>query len=198
MTGFIETPRFPDEIAAWAVGGRGFQTIVTDTYGGIEYRNAAWSQSRGVYDVAEALRETNPNATYAFKALRNMFRVVMGQEYAFRFKDYQDFKDEGGGIFVQLTSTTFQMYKHYAISPLSYNQIVQKPVSATVAVTGGVSPVVDYTTGIVTVSSGTPTSWTGEFDVPVRFAEDMPQVGLDQTGAFYNWQSLKLIEVRNP
>jgi hypothetical protein len=48
---FIETPRFPDEVSAWAVGGRAFQTIATENYGGYEYRNAAWAQARGMWDV---------------------------------------------------------------------------------------------------------------------------------------------------
>jgi hypothetical protein len=34
--------------------------------------------------------------------------------------------------------------------------------------------------------------------VPVRFAEDLPRFGLDSTGAYFNWQSLRVIEIRNP
>lgn len=198
MATFIETPRFPDEIAYWAIGGRGFKTTVVEAYGGDEYRVAAWSQARGVWDISQALRNANLNSAYSIPKLRNFFRVCKGQLYAFRFKDFSDYTDEGGGVFVMLTSTTFQMYKQYAISPLADTQIIQKPVSATVVVTGGSGASVDYTTGIVTVSSGTPTSWTGQFDIPVRFAEDMPQLGPDSSGALYDWQNLKLIEVRNP
>lgn len=195
---FTET-RFPDWIAYWMEGGRGFQTILTDTYGGQEYRNAAWSQARGEYDVRqEALLSLRSTSSYYFKPLRDLYRVSMGQFGGFRFKDYQDYSDDGGGIFVMLTATTFQMYKHYAVGGNTYDQIVQKPVSATVVVTGGTTPVVDYTTGIVTVASGTPTSWTGQFDVPVRFGTDTPLIGPETTGAMYDWQSLKLIEIRNP
>ncbi len=196
---FLETPRFPDEIAAWAVGGRGFMTTVVETYGGDEYRNSAWSQARGEWDFADGLRTADAmSSTLAQKLLRNMFMVARGQLNAFRFKDYSDYTDEGGGIFAMLTATTFQMYKHYTRGALSYDQIIQKPVSATVVVTGGSGASVDYTTGIVTVSSGTPTSWTGQFDIPVRFGGDMPKNGLDPSGALYNWQGIKLIEVRNP
>ena len=200
MTGFIETPRFPDFVAAWAQGGRGFKTTVVETNGGDEYRNANWAMARAEYQIQNAWTSADKtNSTYNWIATRNMFMVAMGQLYAFRFKDFRDYQDEGQGRFVQLTPTTFQMYKNYAISPLSYAQIIQKPVVGTVVVTGGVAPVVDYTTGIVTVSSGTPGSWTGEFDVPVRFNTDMPAFGLDEgTGAQQNWQSMKLIEVRNP
>jgi uncharacterized protein (TIGR02217 family) len=200
MSGFIETPRFPEFVSAWAIGGRGFKTSIVETDGGNEYRNAQWSLARGTWQVQNAWMSANPqNNVFNWKATRNMFMVARGRLNAFRFKDPLDYSDEGAGVFVQLTPTTFQMYKNYAIAPLSYAQIIQKPVVGTVVVTGGVSPVVDYTTGIVTVSSGTPGSWTGQFDVPVRFDDDMPANGLDEsTGALMNWQTLKLVEVRNP
>jgi uncharacterized protein (TIGR02217 family) len=199
--GFIEGPRFPDDVAAWATGGRGFKTNIVETYGGDEYRTAAWTQQRGEWEVVNAWRSCNSSsvASARITSVRNFFRACMGQLGAFRFKDFTDFQDEGGGIFVLLTATTFQMYKAYIVGTNEFDQIIQKPVSATVVVTGGVSPVVDYTTGIVTVASGTPTSWTGQFDIPCRFNSDMPDIGLDESsGALYNWQSLKVVEVRNP
>ncbi len=196
---FLESPRFPDEIAAWAIGGRGFMTTVVETYGGDEYRNSAWSIARGEWDFTDGLRTADAmSATLAQYLLRNMFMVARGQLNAFRFKDFSDYTDEGGGVFVMLTATTFQMFKHYVRGALTYDQIIQKPVSGTVTVTGGSGASVDYTTGIVTVASGTPTSWVGQFDVPVRFGGDMPKNGLDPSGALYNWQGIKLIEVRNP
>lgn len=198
MATFIETPRFPDEISAWASGGRGFKTTVVETYGGDEYRNAAWSQSRGEWDISEVLRSTNPSSAYAHKIIRNYFRVCKGQLYGFRFRDPEDNSDEGGGVFVQLTATTFQMYKQYAIAPLSDLQIIIKPVAGSIVVTGGSGASVDSTTGVVTVSSGTPTSWTGSFDFPVRFDGDLPRMGLDSSGAYFNWQGLRIIEIRNP
>jgi uncharacterized protein (TIGR02217 family) len=200
---FLESPRFPDEIAFWATGGRGFKTTVIETYGGDEYRNAAWSQRRGEWSVANAWRRNySSNAQYNLPTLTAFINVARGQLGAFRFKDFTDYKDSdagGAGTFVMIDSTHFQMYKTYTNGAQTYAALIQKPVSGTVIVTGGSSPSVDYTTGIVTVSSGTPTSWTGQYDVPVRFAEDISTLGPDEsTGALYNWQALKLIEVRNP
>lgn len=201
MSSFVETPRFPEWISFWARGGRGWKPTITETYGGQEYRNNPWAQMRGEWywdnQDAAAFSQNPSLASLSYSALRNLFAVSQGTA-AFRFKDFRDFKDDAGGIFVMLTATTFQMYKHYAVSPLSYNQIIQKPVTGSVTVNGGASPVVDYTTGIVTVASGTPTSWVGEFDIPVRFNGDIPQVGPDSSGAQINWSSLKLVEVRNP
>ena len=196
---FIETPRFPDDIAVYGVGGRGFNTVIVETFGGNEYRNSAWAQARGAWDISAALRVTNPSiATYNFNLLRDFFMVARGRFNAFRFKDFKDYKDDAGGVLVGLTGTTFQMYKTYTAGSTTYTQIIQKPKSATVVVTGGSTPVVDYTTGIVTVASGTPASWRGEFDIPARFEMDMPSAGLDSSGALYDWQSMKIVEVRNP
>jgi len=196
---FIETPRFPVEISAWAKGGRAFKTNVIETYGGNEYREATWVFARGQWDVQEAFRTSNPSNAYAVQAFISFFNACMGQLYGFRFKDWKDYQaDATTGFFQMIDSTHFQMYKKYAISPLEYDQIIQKPVSSTVTVTGGTGATVDYTTGIVTVSSGTPTAWAGEFDIPCRFADDMPMMGFDNsTGALYSWESLKLIEIRN-
>lgn len=213
---FLETPRFPDEIAAWAVGGRGFMTTVVETYGGNEYRNAAWSQARGKWEVLQdAVRMGNPSSPRSMQALRTLFRVCAGQLYGFRFKDYQDYQDEAGGVLgttgLAVGSTlAYQMFKDYVLSPLSYQQIIQKPVASTIAVyNNGVLQTtpgqysLDSTTGIVTFVSqptvGHTLTWTGEFDVPVRFATDDPRLGLEpQTGAVWEWQQLTLIEIRNP
>jgi uncharacterized protein (TIGR02217 family) len=199
---FLDTPRFPDSVAIWATGGRGFSTTVVETLGGQETRNANWTNARGKWNVSEALRTVSANgatqlAAYNQAALRNYFRVSQGQLYGFRFKDFSDFKDEGFGVFSMLTATTFQMYKQYALGAGTGLQIIQKPVSGTVVVTGGVTPSVNYTTGVVTVASGTPTAWTGEFDIPCRFAEDFPDMGMDASGALFSWRNMNLIEIRD-
>jgi uncharacterized protein (TIGR02217 family) len=200
MTAFLESPRFPDEIAYWAIGGRAFQTIVVQTYGGDEYRNAAWQYALGEWDFQDAWRVADANSAWASlaqKLLRNFFAVLYGQLGAFRFKDFSDYTDEGHGVFTAIDATHFQMFKAYTSGSATYNHPVYKPVTGTVTVTGGSSPSVDYTTGVVTVSSGTPTSWVGQFDKPVRFGSDLPKMGPDSSGALYNWQGIKLVEVRN-
>lgn len=206
MAGFINTPFLAYEISAWAIGGRGWKTTVVETYGGDEYRNAAWSEARGEWDISEALRSTNSASAFNYVALRNMHRLCRGMLYAFRMRDPMDYTDEGSGVWTALGGGAYQMYKNYAISPLSETQIIQKPEPvnsaspgyAGIAITGHTGGTLDYNTGILTGGSGTPTAWTGRFHVPVRFAEDLPRFGLDQTGAYFNWQSLKVIEVRNP
>jgi uncharacterized protein (TIGR02217 family) len=193
---FNETQLDP-QISYYVIGGRRFMTTTVQTYGGDEFRNAAWAIGLGQWDIASALRSTNPHNTYAYRALRNLFFTSLGQWGGFRMRDWKDYQDEGGGIFVLLTATTFQMYKRVTLNGVNYDQIINKPATP-IVVTGGTTPVVDYTTGIVTVASGTPTAWTGNYDIAVRFADDTIAMGPDNTAAYYEWQQVKLVELRNP
>lgn len=195
---FNET-RLDPAISYYAVGGRRFQTTFVQTYGGDTFANAAWAIGLGEWEIQSALRSTNPNNAYAYRALRNLFFTSLGGFGGFRMRDWKDYQDEGGGIFVTLTSTTFQMYKRVTLNGVNYDQIVNKPVSPIVVV-GGSGVSVDYTTGIVTVASGTPTSWTGTYDIAVRFADDTMGTGMgpDQSYAYYEAQQVKLVEIRNP
>ena len=188
---------FPLEVSAWASGGRGYYTTVVRTYGGNEFRNAAWAQPLGEWDVQEALRSTRPGSSFAVAALRKFLMAGVGQLNGFRFRDPQDNTDEGGGILTHISGSTYQLYKRYSITSINTDVIIQKPVSP-IIVTGGTVSGIDYTTGIVTMTTGTPTSWTGTFDIPARFAEDVPNIGLDlSSGALWNWQQLKIIEIRD-
>lgn len=41
-------------------------------------------------------------------------------------------------------------------------------------------------------------TWTGQFDVPVRFGTDLAKIGLGSEGALYEWQSIIIMEFRIP
>lgn len=212
MPGFLETPRFPDQVAAWAIGGAGFYTTVVQTYGGDEFRNGAWSQPLGVWTFIEVLRSQGVDfdrARYTFSTLRNFHRISRGMLGAFRFRDYNDYQDEGKGIFVAIDSTHFQMYKLYdeienVTTTETDTQIIQKPQPADVAsdypgivIAGGGTYDLDYTTGIVTKTGGSdPTGWIGNFDKPVRLDVDDQKLGPISNGAFRQWEALRLVEIR--
>ena len=148
---FIET-RFPDDISYGATGGPGFQTDVVVVNSGHEQRNAAWQDARGMWDVSHGVR-----SEAQLKTLIAFFRVMKGRANDFRFKDWQDYKAESGeGVFRTLTATTFQMVKRYTLAASVHDRDIKKPVSGTLSITGGSGVSIDYATGIVTVTSGTP------------------------------------------
>ena len=193
---FIESPRFPDHVSMGALGGGSYRTDVVVVESGHEQRNQTWAQSRASYEVSHAAR-----LPHEYEPLQAFFHAVGGRLHSFRFKDWTDYKATATqGAFVELTSTTFQMVKRYTAGALSRDRTISKPVSGTVTVTGGTTPTIDYTTGIVTVASGTPTAWAGEFDVPCRFDTDtMRGEIIDKNvgkGFIMGWNSIPIVEVR--
>lgn len=173
---FLESPRFPDDLAFWALGGVNYSTIIVGTSSGRESRNSLWQYGRGQWDLQNTHRaNATAGSAYALQTLRNFFRVCKGQAYGFRFRDFTDYLDEGNGIFglpvTSLTSPntptgtgagvpTLQMFKSYIAAPLSDYRIIQKPYpTGCVILRNGVACTVggaagnislDTTTGLVT------------------------------------------------
>jgi len=190
---FYET-QFPAEISYGAVGGPGFRTDVVVVSSGAEQRNATWSQARRRYDVAHAARL--PTASDAVKAF---FHNMAGRAHGFRFKDWTDYAATASeGKFTLLTATTFQAYKRYTSGSQTYDRIIQKGI-ATWTITSGTVSSINYNTGIVTMSSGTPTAWAGEFDVPCRFdTDELSGTIISRSGGslVVGWSSIPIVEVR--
>ncbi len=214
---FLETPRFPDDIAFWAKGGPGYNTTVIVVQSGNEQRNANWNTGRAQYNIGNGMR------TYAqVAAVIAYFRSVKGKAYGFRFKDFQDFNDSINSVGAGVINTnglgngtsTGQLYKNYVNGALTDQRIIQKPVAATIKIykngvlqTLTTNYTLDSTTGIVTWVGGNPSSavaltWTGEFDVPVRFDSDTMVGGPDGGptaggGEHYSWDNVNLVEIRD-
>ena len=205
-------------MAVWAKTGIGWSNQVVTVKSGREVRNQVWTYPRARFDLANALAvvaiQGEGAVQYNVAEVRNWIVAMQGQYQGFRFKDATDFKDEGGGAFVKPgvtppvvvggdgTTTQFQMVKTYTIGAVTQLRLIAKPVTATVQVFDNgslASPTVDTTTGLVTFASaplsGHTLTWTGQFDVPVRFAADLLEWALDQAG-MYVLQSIPLVEIR--
>lgn len=206
---FLESPRFPDDLAIWAKSGVGFSTQVVTVKSGREVRNQLWTYPRARFDLANALRVAairgEGPATYNIAVVRNWIISMQGQYSGFRFKDHTDFSDEGTGTFVTQpdgVATVFQMAKSYTMGAVTVLRAIYKPVASPAVQVfdngSPVSPTVDTTAGTATFGSpptnGHTLTWTGQFDIPVRFAADMVDWAFD--GAMYTLQSIPLIEVR--
>ncbi|TDV04692.1 DUF2460 domain-containing protein [Paraburkholderia caballeronis] len=189
-TPFLETPRFPDDLAVWARGGVSFNTVITGSTSGREQRNVLWQFGRGQWDLQNTFRTADGVADpYSVQQLRNFFRVAKGQAYGFRFRDWTDYQDEGGGIlgapvqsYAQATAPTghgsgvpqYQMFKEYVAYPLSDYRVINKPLQANVYRNGVLVPnepatpgtsacQIDTTTGLITFTAdaaATVTAWT--------------------------------------
>jgi uncharacterized protein (TIGR02217 family) len=198
---FLETPRFPDRIAYGAQGGPEFSTQVVVTAGGNESRNARWAYPRQRWDVSQGI-----NSQADFENLRAFFMIAQGRRNGWRFKDWTDFRVTATqSAVVQLSSTTWQLAKRYALGGASVLRPITKPVTGTVVAQVSAAPVahtVDYTTGVLTIASAPATAaitWSGEFDVPMRFDTDALQARVvarnQQKGLLHAWESIPVVEL---
>lgn len=195
--------RFPTGVSFYATGGPTFSTTVVTVDSGYETATQNWSLEVGRWEVGHDARiETEWTELLAF------FRVVGGRAHTFRFKDWLDYTCTAAqSRLVMLTPTTFQLYKRYHFGPSDdspadnyYLRKITKPI-ANINVTGGSGVSVNYSTGVVTVSSGTPSSWYGNFDVHARLDVDAARFQiLDKKGdgtLLVGWQSIPIVEVRD-
>ncbi|HEY4112857.1 MAG TPA: DUF2460 domain-containing protein [Rhizomicrobium sp.] len=170
---YLSDAPFPDAVARGATGGPGFLTDVVALGSGGEQRNIRWSQARAKYNISTGVRTRAQMADVIAH-----FRNVFGRGHSFPFKDWTDFDSGGDNATVQLTSTTFQIVKNYAVGANTFVRTILRPVNGTVVVKVSGSIVtpasIDYLTGIITFASApsaTPTA-AFQFNVPVRYDID--------------------------
>lgn len=194
---FLESPRFPDEIAFYASVGPNFRTEDAKSLTGYQQTNATMPDPLHSIDITQALREIDIINTpgYGYRVVRDFFFAVKGKAIGFRVKNWWDYKDDGLGILGtglgNGSTTVFQIAKRYTAGALSTDKAVRKPVSGSVGVkiNGVTQPsgwTVDTTTGLVTFSvapaNGAVLTCTYEFDLPVRFDRDSIRVRPDPGG----------------
>jgi uncharacterized protein (TIGR02217 family) len=186
----IPAYRLPEHIERGSGFGPMFKNVIQEAIAGNEQRFAQWTHCRGVGDISYGLLKSDDVAG-DFAAILALWRAHFGSLYPFRFKDWSDYiaDDElfgtGDG-----SETEFQLVKTYDPSQillntpgsLFYVRSISLLATAPVIEVNGVTKTVttDYTiaNGLETFTSppavGHPITWSGEFDIPVRF--DMEQL----------------------
>jgi uncharacterized protein (TIGR02217 family) len=197
---FVESPVFPDYLGFDTVGGPGYSTEIVTTVSGREQRNIVWARERHRFDLSFTHR------TQAERdEINSYFRRMRGRAIGFRFLDPADHTATDELIGTGDSSTTvFQLRKAYSAGVVEYREI-SKPRFGVVVKVGGsiVSPTVDLASGRVTFAaapaSGAVITWSGTFDVPVRFEQDAIAWRIATRGPgglLYVPESLSVIEVR--
>jgi len=205
----FDNVRFPAAISRGLSGGPERRTDVVMTASGREERNARWANSRRKYNAGYGVKSLDDiNAVIAF------FEERRGKLYAFRFKDYSDFKSCRPSQTVSATdqvistgdgvTATFQLVKNYGTTR-PWVRPITAPVAGTVLISvNGVATTqftADVTTGIITFNAaaippnGTVIAAGFEFDVPVRFDTDLIKINLAHF-AGGDIPDIPLIEVR--
>ncbi|MFK7746316.1 MAG: TIGR02217 family protein [Roseobacter sp.] len=203
--------RFPAKLSFGSVGGPERRTDVVTISNGYEERNSPWAHSRRRYDAGVGMRSLDDVET-----MIAFFEARYGQLYAFRWKDWSDFRSCKPSLEITATDqslgqgdgtqTAFQLTKTYQSGPYGYVRPIMKPVEGTlqvalddVVVTEGPAFSVDYAMGVITFVTppaiGSEVTAGFEFDVPVRFETDSIQTSVAsfQAGEIPN---VPIIEVR--
>ncbi len=190
--------RFPEDISYGSRGGPVYSTGIVTALSGQEQRNINWQEARVQYNVAYGVRSEKQ-----LKTLLTFFRARKGRAYAFRFKDWNDYKLEeqiigqGDGV-----TTVFSLVKTYNSGDYFHERQIFMPMEDTLqvylqgtdllagwsfnngAIVFDVPPAVDVAISV-----------SGEFDVPMRFDTDALAVSLDTYG-IGSVENVSLTEVR--
>ena len=206
----FKNARFPTGIRLGATAKRAFNTsIAMAQLSGRSQRDSRRSSPLRSFRVERALH------TDALQREFIAFHSVMnGPGDTFRIKDFSDYTAAGvEGVFTDLGNNQFQMWKRHTVAgvaligspltPQTYTKdiLVLLPVEGTVVIPGFTETThytIDYTTpsGIVTIvgSPGdTPSSWTGEYDVLVRFENDELMYSADTPDLLMS-QAINIVE----
>jgi uncharacterized protein (TIGR02217 family) len=180
--------RFPASLSFGSLGGPERRTDIVTLANGFEERNTPWAHSRRRYDAGLGLRSLDD-----VERLIAFFEARQAQMYAFRWKDWADFRScrpsgslsPDDQVIARADGMTrqFQLIKTYRSGDQAYARPIAKPVLGTVtlAIEGtqlyeGVDFEVDLTTGLVSLTEaptlGLEITAGFEFDVPVRFDTD--------------------------
>lgn len=207
---FYETPRFPENIGAGALGGPEFMTTVVKVQGGAEQRNGSWTYPLHKWDVSQGLKVQSD-----FLAVRAFFLATgKGRLHGWRFKDLADYTaahtGTEKGVVSGLTGTTFQLVKRYTSGSQTADRKISKPIATGFELkdTGvTLTLTTDYTlnaaTGVVTTAisrTAANLTWSGEFDVPMRFDTDSLRGRIEaktgSRGLLHVWDSIPIVELR--
>lgn len=182
-------------------GGPEFQTDIKNAQNGREYRNGDWAITRHKYSVS-FLNITDD----AYLAIKEVFLVVRGRLHSFLHKDWADYQADNSHFGTgDGTTVTFQLSKTSVVGSATYTRTINKPVASTLQVyVNGVQNVdilLDSLTGLVTFltapADNAALTWSGEFNVQVRFDIDYLPFSLDNANASGYLQngSVDLLEV---
>lgn len=169
---FIDT-RLNSRYRFGFIGGPAWNTLTVEMMSGRNRRKKLWALPHHRYTADFAtLKEAEK------VELQNAFMVTGGAFSAFRLKDWNDWQVSAESFGTgDNTTDAKQLIKTYTFGPSSYVRNITLPYDATVYANGvAVAVTIDPLTGLVTPDvawpNGQALTWTGNFDVRVRFAND--------------------------
>jgi uncharacterized protein (TIGR02217 family) len=192
--------RLPTKVELNAVRHDDEDIEIVTTDGGWETRNARQASSLRSWDISFPAGFYD-DATIA--AVIAMYKAARGKLHSFRFKDPVEnaVADAQFGIGDGAT-TTFPLIIPYTAGSETFERAITRPISPIIikkdGVVAGSGYSVNYATGVVTFSPapsvGVVLSWSGAYDVPVRFDSALEMTAL--TIRLAHVETLTIKEVR--
>ena len=190
--------RLDEKISYGSRVGPVYRTTIIAGEAGYEQAVQHWSRGRLQMIIGSGLKDRDDAAL-----LIAFFRARAGRARAFRVKDWTDYTtvDQPCLLLTSGADDTYQLQKHYTSGGVTEIRSITKPVSATatvkrngIAVGSGYS--INYATGVLTVSPslGGTWTWSGQFDVPMRFDTDVMDMNIEAFDT-RTWEGIPLIEV---
>lgn len=168
---FIEQ-RLLDRLAIGTQGGPTWSTRQVGLASGIVRRNAM--RSRPIHRYAILYQNLLPDQ---HRAVLDAFNACRGGVFGFRLRDPSEWQASGQVIATgTAASQTVQLAITYTFGGQSVVRPIRKPVAGVIVRANGVpiAATLDTTTGMATFTApaGQTVTWSGDFDVPVRFESD--------------------------
>lgn len=156
---------------------RGRKKIYTES--GKLGQRFGWSAPISEFDISHGV--LLPDGAEEIDA---MWHVINFTPYSgLRFRNWADYVGvKGKTSLVNIAGNTYQLRRSYTFASITFHRPIYKPTSDVVVYTSGDTPctfTLDTTTGIATVTSGTPSYWTGTYDYPVTFKDNEMATRLD-------------------
>jgi uncharacterized protein (TIGR02217 family) len=178
---------------------------------GFERRDLKWSQAIRTYTAVPV----GPRPQADMEAVQAFYLAISGFFTIFRFKDWTDYQscsiDATPAPDDQLLSipagspSVYQLAKTYTAGALVLVRAITRPVGSSVMIANEAGEQqdastwsLDESTGLVTPLSsfnGTPGSWGGSFEVPVRF-DSVPEIEVVDFQIQHYYQPVVLKEDR--
>jgi uncharacterized protein (TIGR02217 family) len=184
MVSFVDD-RLPGALEQGAQGGPMYNTSVVTTQSGFEQRNANWQFPRYKWNLTIPYGDQD-----LFDDLVSFFHARSGRLVGFRFHDPADYTAVAEPIWHDTVNGVWRLAKTYTSGSVALVRRITKPINGTVTFTGGGT--LNYSTGIIAGNSGG--TWTGQFDVPVRFDTDQFNLTMEQIDV--GSASIDIIELR--
>ena len=194
MSGFIDT-RLPQSVAYGFQGGPEWNTAIVELDNGGEVRNGQWKYPKMRYSAS-----FNNLSAAGQREVMAAFYAVRGRLYAFRFSDPMDNEAHNEPIAPNIgTSDAVQLVRSYRLGPQAVTRRIQAIVSGVVRDSSGaaVAGALDSGRGLFVPASpweDDDYTWSGEFDVWVRFDSDHNAFTLGDLDA--HSADIELVEVR--